>query len=273
MVRMVVTDLDGTLLSSNSDYSAKNLSILHDLGTRGVIRVIATGRSPYSADKVIPNNFPIDYLIFSSGAGIIRWSDKSIVYANELNAIKVQGIIDVLVNQNVDFMVHEPIPQNHIFHYYFSGSSNPDFDRRLSVYKDFSSPLILGVPYPDSATQIIAVLPPKPELFYSLEGKLSGVKIIRATSPLDGESIWMEVFPEGISKGHSVDWLCKFLGNIQPNEILAIGNDYNDLDLLNYSTNSYLVANAPDELKSKFNVVASNDESGFAEAVEKVISQ
>jgi hypothetical protein len=79
----------------------------------------------------------------------------------------------------------------------------------------------------------------------------------------------MEIFPEGVSKGHSVDWLCKYLGDIQPNEILAIGNDYNDLDLLNYTPNSYLVSNAPEELKQKFKVVASNDESGFAEAVEK----
>nr|HPI46379.1 HAD hydrolase family protein [Tenuifilaceae bacterium] len=123
--------------------------------------------------------------------------------------------------------------------------------------------------YPDNATQLIAVLPPNPELFYSLESKLTGIKVIRATSPLDGESIWMEIFPEGVSKGHSVDWLCNYLGDIQPNEILAIGNDYNDLDLLDYTPNSYLVANAPDELKQKFKVVASNDESGFAEAVKK----
>ena len=273
MVKMVVTDLDGTLLSSNSDYSSKNLSTLHLLGEMGIIRVIATGRSPYSASKVIPNDFPIDYLVFSSGAGIIRWSDKSIVYTTELNSSKVQEIIDLFVDSSVDFMVQEPIPQNHIFHYHSSGGSNPDFDRRLAVYKDFCSPLILGISYPDNATQLIAVLPPNPELFYSLESKLTGVKVIRATSPLDGESIWMEIFPEGVSKGHSVDWLCKFLGNIQPNEILAIGNDYNDLDLLNYTPNSYLVSNAPDELKQKFKVVASNDESGFAEAVEKEISQ
>ena len=271
MVKMVVTDLDGTLLSSNSDYSSKNLSTLHRLGEMEIIRVIATGRSPYSASKVIPSDFPIDYLVFSSGAGIIRWSDKSIVYTTELDSTKVQEIIDLFVNLSVDFMVQEPIPQNHIFHYHFSGNPNPDFDRRLAVYKDFCSPLILGVAYPDNATQLIAVLPPNPELFYSLESNLTGVKVIRATSPLDGESIWMEIFPEGVSKGHSVDWLCKFLGDIQPNEILAIGNDYNDLDLLNYTPNSYLVANAPEELTQKFNVVASNDESGFAMAVEKEI--
>lgn len=269
---MVVTDLDGTLISSSNTFSESNLNTLKILGERGIIRVIATGRSPYSASKVIPDDFPIDYLVFSSGAGIIRWSDKSIVYTTELCANKVQHIIDILVNLGVDFMVHEPIPQNHNFHYYFSGNSNPDFDRRMSVYKDFCSPLILGVPYPDNATQIIAVLPPNPEIFYSLESQLYGVKVIRATSPLDGESIWMEIFPEGVSKGHSIDWLCKYLGGVQSNEIIAIGNDYNDLDLLNYTPNGFLVENSPEELKQKFKVVASNDNSGFSEAVSLVYS-
>lgn len=273
MVKMVVTDLDGTLLGSNSNFSSKNLSALHHLGELGVLRVIATGRSPYSASKVIPDDFPIDYLVFSSGAGIIRWSDKSIVYTTELSAIKVQEIIDVFIGLKIDFMVQEPIPQNHIFHYHFSGNPNPDFDRRLTVYRDFCSPLILGIPYPDNATQLIAILPSNPKLFYSLESKLNGVKVIRATSPLDGESIWMEIFPEGVSKGHSLDWLCKHLGKIHSNEVIAIGNDYNDLDMLNYTPNSYLVANAPEELKQKFKIVASNDESGFAEAVDSIISQ
>lgn len=273
MIKMVVTDLDGTLLSSDGNYSQQNLDSLYSLGEMGIVRVIATGRSPYSASKVIPNDFPIDYLVFSSGAGIIRWSDKTIVYTTKLPSEKVQSIIDILVKLKTDFMVHEPIPQNHCFHYHFTGNSNPDFDRRLAVYKDFCSPLILGISYPDTATQIIAILPSNPELFHSIKEQIRGVKVIRATSPLDGESIWMEIFPEGVSKGHSVDWLCKELGGIIPSEIMAIGNDYNDLDLLNHTPNSFVVDNAPEELKRSFKIVASNNDSGFAEAVEKTISQ
>lgn len=267
MVKMVVTDLDGTLLDSNSGCSCRNLSVLAALGSRGITRVIATGRSPYSASRVLPDDFPIDYLVFSSGAGIMRWSDKSVIYATELPAAKVREVIGIFVDRDVDFMVQAPIPLNHTFHYHFSGHPNPDFDRRLAVYKGFCSPLLPGVPYPNGATQLVAILPPDLERFHSLERRLQGVKVIRATSPLDGESIWMEIFPEGVSKGHGAEWLCHFIGGVRPDEIVAVGNDYNDLDLLGYTPNSFLVANAPEELKPKFRVVASNNESGFAEAV------
>lgn len=267
MVRMVVTDLDGTLLGSYSQFSDRNMDALRRLGQRGVVRVIATGRSPYSADLVIPADFPIDYLIFSSGAGIIEWSSKSLVHSDALPVAKVQEVIDFLVECDVNFMVHEPIPQNHCFLYHRANIGNPDFERRVELYHDFCNPLILGVPYPNNATQLLAVLPPHSNIFLDLKQRLSGVNVIRATSPLDGESIWMEIFPEGISKGHSVDWLCRALDGIKPNEVAAIGNDYNDLDMLAYTPNSFVVRNAPADLRERFRVVKSNDNDGFAEAV------
>lgn len=273
MIKMVVTDLDGTLVGSNGDFSDRNLGLLYMLAELGVVRVIATGRSPYSVSTILPDDFPIDYLVFSSGAGVMRWVDKSIIYARELSAEQVQGVIDILASFKVDFMVHEPIPQNHHFYYRDTGRLNPDFDRRITVYKDFCQPLILGIPYPDPATQIIAVLPHDPGWFNSLKAKLPGVKVIRTTSPMDGKSIWMEIFPDGVSKAHGVEWLCNELGSITPVEVVGIGNDYNDLDLLNYTPNSFIVGNAPDDLKDKYRVVPTNDDSGFAVAVESLIEQ
>lgn len=273
MIKMVVTDLDGTLVGSNGDFSDRNLGLLYMLAELGVVRVIATGRSPYSVSTILPDDFPIDYLVFSSGAGVMRWVDKSIIYARELSAEQVQGVIDILASFKVDFMVHEPIPQNHHFYYRATGRLNPDFDRRITVYKDFCQPLILGIPYPDRATQIIAVLPHDPGWFNSLKAKLPGVKVIRTTSPMDGKSIWMEIFPDGVSKAHGVEWLCNELGSITPVEVVGIGNDYNDLDLLNYTPNSFIVGNAPDDLKDKYRVVPTNDDSGFAVAVESLIEQ
>ena len=48
---------------------------------------------------------------------------------------------------------------------------------------------------------------------------------------------------------------------------MSIGNDYNDLDFLQASPNSFVVNNAPNDLKKLFKVVSSNDEDGFAEVV------
>jgi hydroxymethylpyrimidine pyrophosphatase-like HAD family hydrolase len=50
-------------------------------------------------------------------------------------------------------------------------------------------------------------------------------------------------------------------------DVLAVGNDYNDLDLLEWGGSSYVVANAPADLLARFPAVASSDAAGVADAV------
>jgi len=69
--QIVITDLDGTLLPSKGAFHPTDVATLQALAQTPILRLIATGRSLYSAYKAIPLNFPIDYLIFSSGAGIL----------------------------------------------------------------------------------------------------------------------------------------------------------------------------------------------------------
>lgn len=269
-IKMVVTDLDGTLLTSTEMVSDEDLHTLHRLGEMGIVRVVATGRSPYSFGKVIASDFPIDYLVFSSGAGAIRWSNNQILYTTQINSTEVQGVVDELVAHGVDFMVHEPIPTNHRFLYHQSSKSNPDFTHRVKIYSQFCQPYIPGVAYESNATQIIVILPCDVKWFESLKTKFPDLKVIRATSPLDGHSIWMEIFRRDVSKAYGIEWLCKHLA-IKPDELMAIGNDYNDLDMLNHTPHSFMVDNAPDELKRRFRVVRSNNESGFSDAVGRMI--
>ena len=62
MTRLAVfTDLDGTLLNSNQRLSDINRQTLTSLGKAGICRIVATGRSLYSAQRVLDDEFPIDY--------------------------------------------------------------------------------------------------------------------------------------------------------------------------------------------------------------------
>lgn len=269
--QMIVTDLDGTLLNDLDRVSPTDIKTLEDLGKKGIIRVIATGRSPYSFSKVLPNGFPIDYLVFSSGAGAYDFKNGNLIYAVELNEIQVQDIINELMEHEVDFMIHEPIPSNHRFLYYRTGNHNPDFERRIKIYQQFCQPFAPGVIYGSSAAQIIAILPNDVEKFERLRKQFPDLKVIRATSPLDGNSIWMEIFNPDISKAFGINKICQ-LHNILPEQVVTIGNDYNDLDMLTHFNNSYVVANAPEELKKRFRVVNSNNNSGFSHAVQQVLA-
>ena len=51
--------------------------------------------------------------------------------------------------------------------------------------------------------------------------------------------------------------------------MLAVGNDYNDLDLLSWAHTGFLVDNAPEELKIQYENVSSNNDNGFTKAVDK----
>jgi len=269
-LQMVVTDLDGTLLSSEGKVSNTDFSTLVALGKKGIIRVIATGRNPYSFSKVIPPDFPIDYLIFSSGAGAMEWKTKKLLYTSELNGFCVQSVVDKLMENGVDFMVHEPIPANHRFLYFHGHTHNPDFERRIELYKNFCQPYIPGVVYDTPASQILAVLPHNVELFDNLKNLFPDLKVIRATSPIDGHSIWMEIFSNHVSKAYGIEQICE-IHSIPINRVVAIGNDFNDLDMLSYVPRSFVVENSPQELRSSFITVKSNNDSGFSDAVLRVI--
>jgi hydroxymethylpyrimidine pyrophosphatase-like HAD family hydrolase len=54
---------------------------------------------------------------------------------------------------------------------------------------------------------------------------------------------------------------------------LSVGNDFNDLDLLEWAHSPFVMANAPAELRQRFATVASNDHCGVAEAAERWIER
>jgi len=269
-IKIVISDLDGTLLPSQGEVSDRDLETLNRLQKEKIVRVIATGRNLYSVLSVLPDDFPIDYLIFASGAGIYDWKKKQLIFSQKLDSELVHEISLELMRLENDFMILDPIPNNHQFAYYRSGKPNPDFDRRLSLYKPFASPIGHSDDTQRDACQLIVILSNCINGFNQLKAKFEKVKIIRATSPLDHESIWMEIFPLHISKAYGAEWLCNYL-DINPVLSMVIGNDYNDLDLLEWGKHPFVVSNAPKELREKYQVSKSADESGFSYAVDQVL--
>jgi len=265
-IQMVISDLDGTLLNSHRVVSNVNLEMLNKLGEKNIPRVIATGRNLYSLRKVILRDFPVDYVVFSSGCGIIDWKTQELLFAGKLEASKVRHLSELFINDNIDFMCHAGVPENHYFHFYHNGNDNPDFFRRLKLYKSFQTQI--KKPIEQDASQFLAVLPENSEKVSHYQKILKDINVIRTTSPLDHRSVWMEVFHKDISKSKSCQKICNMLG-IDTEFTLSVGNDYNDLDLLNWSKYSYVVENSPDIMKKQFINTSSNDNDGFAEIFHK----
>lgn len=269
-IKLVAFDLDGTVLPSGGSPGTRDVETLNLLGDLGVYRVMATGRSLFSLRKVIKADFPVDYVIFSSGAGIIDWKRGEIFNSSSLESGEIRRLFNIFKDIDLDFMVHMPVPENHNFYYYTSGKKyNQDFERRMEVYKPYSNRINCESLLPSEAAQFLAVLPPEEvDSFASIRSECEGFSVIRATSPLDGRSIWLEVFPREVSKGCKLELLCNKLG-VSRESTVGIGNDYNDLDMLEWVGAAYVVGNSPEDLKSRFRNTDSVYDAGFTRAVVK----
>ena len=269
---MVITDLDGTLLNNNSEISKKNKETLELLGANSYCRVIATGRSVYSFSKVIPENFPIDFLIFSTGAGIVDWKKKELIHFTNIPAEEVKTITKILEENELSFMVHKPVPKNHEFDYFIGSYILPDFKRRCRMYESFAKKIKNHHDYQGEACQLLTMFEEAGDKFHTVASHLANYKVIRTTSPISSQAVWMEIFSKNVSKGNAIEWLCKHL-KIKPETTLAIGNDYNDIDMLEFASESYVVGNAPQTLRKAYKIAATNNANGFAEAATKFLQK
>ncbi len=260
-------DLDGTLLRSDRTFAAPDLEALRKLGELNVVRAIATGRSLASFNTVAATDLPLDYVIFSTGAGVLRYQNSEVIRKVHLESREVSRACGVLNACRLDYMVHRTIPNNHMFAYLRSNEGNRDFERRIELYRQFAIPLEDAAGDFGPATQLLAVVPPgnARSALSKIRTEMTGFNVIQTTSPLDGKSTWIEIFPSEVSKSQTAAWLADTLG-IDRQSIVSVGNDYNDLDLLEWTASSYVVNNAPAEIKRRFACVASNNNGGVAEA-------
>jgi HAD superfamily hydrolase (TIGR01484 family) len=269
---LFIMDLDGTLLRSDRTFSSIDIDALVQLGELGIIRTIATGRSLYSFNTVEVGDLPMDFIIFSMGAGVLQHAGGMVVRRVSLEPDEVKQACKILKTNRLDFMIHRTIPDNHMFSYFRSNEGNDDFERRLKLYSRFAVPLNEATDGFGLASQLLAVVPDRVchAVLEKVRSELPDYSVIRTTSPLDGKTTWIEIFPTVVSKSRTAAWLAGEL-KIDKSEIVSVGNDYNDLDLLEWTAKSYVVDNAPADLKDRFTGVASNNNGGVAEAARRSI--
>jgi hydroxymethylpyrimidine pyrophosphatase-like HAD family hydrolase len=197
----------------------------------------------------------------------MHWPTKTLLMTHNLEQGEILRASRLLQAHELDFMIHHPIPENHQFLYYDTGRNNPDFLRRYHRYKEFAQPLT-NQPELEAACQIVAIDPHQGDAsrYRIIRQQLPTLKVIRSTSPLDGASTWIEIFPTTVSKALASTWVAG-QHTISARNTLAIGNDYNDLDLLEWAGHSIVVSNAPSELTHTYQTVSSHNENGFTEAV------
>ena len=92
-----------------------------------------------------------------------------------------------------------------------------------------------------------------------------GLSVLRSSSPFNDGHLWLEIFPPEVSKGRAAASLAQKLG-LGPENSLALGNDYNDLDLLRWAGRAFVTQDAPADLTALYPTIAPAGPGGLAQA-------
>lgn len=266
-IKLVATDLDGTFLKNDKTVSKKNLEALQWLGERKIVRVAATGRNLRKVKDVLKENIPFDFVVYSSGAGVVDWRSGIQLFNQNLVRDSVKKLLRYFINEKLNFHAFFPTPENHKHWYYRGENYSEEFERYFNFNKNFAYPLDPENLPDTEMCQFLLIIPEDEKKFSKMENEIealcSEIRVIRASSPITKGYIWIEVFHRSVSKGNGIRHICEML-NIDRKNALGIGNDYNDFDLLEFTGYSFLTENSPPEIKNSYPGIPSNEKDAFA---------
>lgn len=265
--RLIALDVDGTLLDGQGGVTPGTKATLHDVVGRGAHVALATGRRYIIAD-FLPGLLEIPlYMILSNGA-VIRDHTGAIVYESYLPSdwawravaeARRLGLRSTIYENAAagdrmlfdgDWRVHRS-PQNQI-------RRRPELESLfvdLRTITDLPDPIEIVLWGTDAEMQALARALLETGLDYTLifwRGRESS-SFVR-----DGQSA-LEVLGPATSKAIALAWLCSHLG-IEPQDMVAFGDDVNDVEMLRFAGLGVAVGNATQAARDAADEYVHNDD-------------
>ena len=249
MIKMIVTDLDGTLLNENSKVSNETKIYLKKLKNMGYIIVIATGRIYASALKATDGAEFANYLITDTGACLYDMSNSKIIFKNVIEKKTIEKLLDYYNN---NFQYIYICDKNNIYKY----SDNIENSSIVKTTKDKDF-ILKSV---DDVSHISIAMKNNDEvikLYHKLLEDISEVDFdIMQDSFSDRK--WIEISAKNISKYNAISSLATLL-HIDNSEIIVFGDGLNDIDMLEKCGQGVAMKNALIEVKRIANDITNDD--------------
>ena len=274
--KLIVTDMDGTVLGGNHKITEENMRALKEADERGVKVVFATGRFHDSAKEHVTFLEEVMPIVSSNGAIIKHPITNEVLYCNSIDKDISLKIVETLDNLDLSYQIYtdneilqkykteeEKIKMQDFIKNTFSDKTEIVFKKDLK--KDIKDLNILKFNVMDFE---------RPLLMKEARKEVEKIEGLEVTSSWNDN---VEIMNAGSSKGNAVKFLCELL-NIDKEEIIAFGDNYNDISMLEYVGMGVAMGNAEEDVKKIASYITdSNIESGVAKAIddlvlEKVIS-
>ena len=263
MIKLFVSDIDGTLLESGKNISAKNIAAVQKMVAAGITVTIATGRM-YRAALPIAKELGVNVPIITYNGALIKSVSGEILHSEYLPADLISEIVKFFEKQN----------------WYLQSYSNDElFFAFRNDYSDFyeTTQKIKGteIGWQELSTKTEKVCKLL-GITANLDETLERAKILKAEfgdriAVTKSHPQFIEIMMPGVSKAAAVKILAKKL-NVDKSEVMAIGDSENDFPMLQAAGQSVAMGNADDKIKAACTFVTSNcEDDGFADAVEKFV--
>lgn len=258
MIKLIASDLDGTLLSEQRTFPDGFFELILELKKRGISFVAASGRSLYT---LLKNFAPvIDDIGYICDNGAVMYDGGKYLFERPLSKETIsavckringlKGVCPLLCGKKATYRLYGSHDcDEHINAYYINQQFVEDFS---SVDDDIFKIAICDKSMPANNT------------FPAVKG----LNLKSAEMQISGE-FWMDVMASGVNKGEALRALQKNM-NINSDETMAFGDFYNDIELLKSAKYSFVMENANEDMKKHGNYIAeSNNSGGVMKAIVK----
>jgi len=266
--KLLVLDIDGTLVGKNTIVSAENKAALKRATARGVTVSLCTGRAPQGA-AIVLNQLGLDgYHTCFDGALVINPESRGTIFSQVLDQKALKQAIEWSRTNNLDLDLYTATE-------YFAERETWS----TTVHRQFFSvaPVIKRFEDINGKENIIKIgtvarskddSQKVTEFQNQFKGKFN---FTRVRTPAYPEVDFINVVSTLVSKGRAVLELAAYL-KIEQREIIAIGDGPNDISLLETAGFAIAMPHAPDELKAIADYITTDvEENGVAEATNKYL--
>ena len=266
-IRAVFSDVDGTLLNSAHRVTPRTAEWIRKLGEMDIPFVIVSARSPSGIYPIMKRNGFRSALIAYSGA-LIMDEDRNVLYNRQIPRDLAAGI-ERFFNEkkrsdksfDMSWCIYSADD------WISPDRSDPRIAREERIVEALSREGTVEDLAPGAGVnKFLCICAPGTILEIEKEVKKNFPEVEAVRS----SDILLEIMAKGISKADALERYCAHLG-ITPQETIAFGDNYNDVEMLEAAGISCVMGNAPEEILRRFPLhTADNDHDGIAEALEQL---
>jgi Cof subfamily protein (haloacid dehalogenase superfamily) len=269
-IRVIAVDLDGTLLNSNLEISLANRQALAAASERGIRIVIITGRRYHSARPLV-ESLPCPVTLITSNGAIIRTLSGDLLHHNLLpRRIAVQ-----VLEAAIDYRPYAVAIFDKAGHGQVMMQHNASMEGPLRWYLKNAREYLMQVmdlPAALPADPIQVMFGGAPAFLEPLEHLLrdsgAGRHVhLTWTKYFERDISLLDVMNLGCSKASGLKWLLQQM-DCEASEVMAVGDNYNDLEMLQMAGCPVVMGNStPGLANDGWHITHSNDADGVAAAI------